>query len=284
MSLLNGKAGLEGWRWIFLLFGIFTIFLGLLATVLIVDFPDKNKFLSAAETKIVIDRINRDRGDAEPDALTASKFFKHCADFRLWLFGFIFCCSTMPVYAFSYFLPVILKAGGFTTELSLSLSAPPYVAAGIYTFGIAYLSDRLRKRALFITINATVCLVGVVVMAFGGKVGVRYFGAFLAIGGAQANIPAILAYQANNIRSQSKRAVAAAIVIGSGGVGGIFASLVYRQIDAPRYLPGLAATIGCQGAIIATCAGLTWYMSRQNAAANRGEKVLENSPEFRFIL
>lgn len=87
------------------------------------------------------------------------------------------------------------------------------------------------------------CLIGVAIMAWGGKVGVRYFGCFLAIGGAQANVPSILAYQANNIRSQSKRAVAAAIVIGGGGVGGIFASLVYRQIDAPKYMPGLAATM-----------------------------------------
>lgn len=42
-----------------------------------------------------------DRGDAEPDSLTATKFFRHAIDFKLWLFGFAFCFSTMPAYAFS---------------------------------------------------------------------------------------------------------------------------------------------------------------------------------------
>lgn len=98
-------------------------------------------------------------------------------------------------------------------------------------------------RAPFIGLSATVCLVGLIIMAWGGPLGVRYFGSFLSIAGCQANVPAVLAYQANNVRSYSKRAVASAVVIGMGGVGGIFASLVYRQVDAPAYLPGLGATI-----------------------------------------
>lgn len=73
----------------------------------------------------------------------------------------------------------------------------------------------------------------------------EFFFRFLAIGGCQANVPAVLAYQANNVLSHSKRSVASAvsivfpkpfylsqhnmqIVIGMGGVGGIFASLAYR--------------------------------------------------------
>jgi hypothetical protein len=84
-------------------------------------------------------------------------------------------------------------------------------------------------------------------MAFGKVIEARYFGSFLAIAGCQgtlrspraflrpcsypnspsaANVPAVLAYQANNILSHSKRAVSSAVVIGFGGVGGIFASLV----------------------------------------------------------
>jgi hypothetical protein len=75
------------------------------------------------------------------------------------------------------------------------------------------------------------------IMAYGGKLGVRYFGSFLTIAGAQSNVPACLTFGANNVRSHSKRAISSAIIVGMGGIGGIFASLVYRQVDAPRYLP-----------------------------------------------
>jgi hypothetical protein len=42
-----------------------------------VDFPDKNKFLTEKETKMMVDRINIDRGDAEPDKLGWANALKH---------------------------------------------------------------------------------------------------------------------------------------------------------------------------------------------------------------
>ena len=51
---------------------------------------------------------------------------------------------------------------------------------------------------------------------------------------------------ANNITAQSKRAVSTAIIVAFGGVGGIFATTVFRERDFPKYIPGLWATIGCQ--------------------------------------
>ena len=51
-----------------------------------------------------------------------------------------------------------------------------------------------------------------------------------------ANVPSVLAYQATNTVTHTKKSVSSAIVIGMGGVGGILASTVYRQADFPRYM------------------------------------------------
>jgi hypothetical protein len=51
-----------------------------------------------------------------------------------------------------------------------------------------------------------------------------------------ANVPSVLAFQANNTVTHTKKSVSSAIVIGMGGVGGIMASTVYRQADFPRYM------------------------------------------------
>jgi len=61
--------------------------------------------------------------------------------------------------------------------------------------------------------------------AFHPKNAVRFAGAFIGSTGAQGNVPAILAYQSNNIRGQSKRAYASALQVGFGGIGGIIASV-----------------------------------------------------------
>lgn len=68
-----------------------------------VDFPDspRNTFLTEAETKLVIDRINKERGDAIPDKLTMKKVLSHLYDWRIWAFGVMFMSTTVPSYAFS---------------------------------------------------------------------------------------------------------------------------------------------------------------------------------------
>ncbi|KAL9107464.1 MAG: hypothetical protein Q9227_007661 [Pyrenula ochraceoflavens] len=55
--------------------------------------------------------------------------------------------------------------------------------------------------------------------------------------------PAVMTYQANNIRGQWKRAFCSATLVGFGGIGGIAGSLVFRSQDAPGYVPGIIAAI-----------------------------------------
>ncbi|KAK4693921.1 hypothetical protein P7C70_g8838, partial [Phenoliferia sp. Uapishka_3] len=167
ISLLRGRNGLAGWRWIFIVYGIITIGLGIIGYFLVVDFPDKATFLTPAETKVVLNRINKDRGDAQPDPVTWRSVGTHLCDFKLWAFGTIFGSSTVPSYAFAYFLPVILSGAGYAPKLALMLSAPPYVFACIWVFTSATIADKQHKRAPMICANALMCFVGLVLMGWG---------------------------------------------------------------------------------------------------------------------
>lgn len=117
MSLLGGTHGISAWRWIFICFGAATIGPGLLGFLLIgapcldvdldgflhrsdpsffaVDFSDKASFITPAERKFIIDRINHDRGDAEPDNLTFKNALRHLVDPKLWAFGLLFMCKPL---------------------------------------------------------------------------------------------------------------------------------------------------------------------------------------------
>lgn len=72
-----------------------------------------------------------------------------------------------------------------------------------------------------------------------------------------ANVPCILTYQANNIRSQWKRALCSATLVGTGGIGGIIGSTVFRSQDAPAYLPGMYAAMIANALIIVITLALT---------------------------
>lgn len=132
---------------------------------------------------------------------------------------------------------------GFSTAASQCLVAPPYVLAAILMYTTSWYGDKYRQRATVLVFNSIIAVVGLGMMGFGKSAGVQYTGAFIGVAGANANVPATMAYQANNIRGQWKRAFCSATLTGLGGVGGISGSLVFRSQDAPAYVPGFIAVI-----------------------------------------
>lgn len=192
-------------------------------------------------------------------------------------------CSTMPSYAFGYFLPIIFEGMGWTAEKAQLMSAPPYVFACIVGFLFAVLADKMRMRGPVIAMQACICIVGLLTTAYSTNEGARYFGTFLGLAGAQGNVPAILSYQSNNIRMNSKRSVGSALQVGFGAIGGIFASTIFRTVDAPKYLPGLWASVACQFFILLAVAGMSVYFKTMNKKQKEG-KHIENHPDFTYTL
>jgi MFS family permease len=90
---LKGREGLNGWRWIFIIEGAMTCFLGIVGYWALVDFPDKAHkswhFLNEREAKFIIDRVNRDRGDARPEPWNLKKFLSGALDIKIWGFALV---------------------------------------------------------------------------------------------------------------------------------------------------------------------------------------------------
>ncbi|KAF9265660.1 MFS general substrate transporter [Marasmius fiardii PR-910] len=121
LSLLDGKRNIAGWSWIFIVEGAITIALGALAYFVIPDFPDRNTFLTKAQTVFVLKRIKEDRGDSIPDDMTARKVLHHLRDWTIWMYGIMFACVTLPTYMLAFFIPIILKGLNFSTANFLLL-------------------------------------------------------------------------------------------------------------------------------------------------------------------
>ncbi|EUC31339.1 hypothetical protein COCVIDRAFT_94759 [Bipolaris victoriae FI3] len=277
---LKGRQGLNGWRWIFIIEGALTCFLGIVGYWALVDFPDKAhrswKFLTEREAKFIIDRVNRDRGDAKPEPFSLGRFLKGGTDIKIWGFALIFFNTTTVTYALAYFLPIILTQNmGFSVGAAQCLVAPPYALAAIVMYATGWLGDKYRIRGPIIIANMVLCLIGLPIMGFHKNANIRYFGVFLTTAGANSNIPATMSYQANNIRGQWKRAFCSAILVGMGGVGGIAGGLVFRTQDAPHYKPGLYACIACCLLSIVLVGLITLRSWSLNKRADRGEIELE---------
>ncbi|RPB21344.1 MFS general substrate transporter [Terfezia boudieri ATCC MYA-4762] len=285
---MGGQANFLGWRWIFIMEGILTVLVGCAAYVFIIDFPDKvintkHQFLTKAEVEIIKFRIDKDRKDSEVDEIAWSTVIKHLRDWKLWVYALLLMCAAMPAYAFALFLSIILKEGmGYSTLMSQLLSTPPVFFSVIVALPLAWYADKTRLRAPFMAFQTITTIVGLSLTGYAINNGVRYFGAFLGIAGAAANIPAGLAYQSNNIRTNSKRCVASALQIGFASIGGMIASMVFRLQDAPRYIPGIWVAIGCQFLSLVLITIMSIFFMSENRKQKEEGKVLESCEGFRY--
>jgi hypothetical protein len=92
----HGLGGLEGWRWIFIIFGLMTVAAAIIGWMFLVDFPDaaidKNhwRFLSRDEIAFIIRRIEKDRADSSNEPWNFRKWLAAGKDWKIWMFALLF--------------------------------------------------------------------------------------------------------------------------------------------------------------------------------------------------
>ncbi|KAJ6087996.1 MFS general substrate transporter [Penicillium canescens] len=288
ITFMNGLGGLTAWRWIFVIQGLLTCAIAAISWFVLIDFPDrmkasKRKFMSDNEYDFIMRRIEKDRADTILEPFNLKKYLAAGFDINIWAIGFIYFSSTTTAYALTYFLPTIYHEGmRFSTRVTLCLYAPPFAAAGIMMVVTSWIGDRYHIRGPILIFNALVTIIGLPLLGFTKGNAPRMVGAFLTTMGCNSNIPAAMAYQANNIRGQWKRAIASAIFVGLGASGGMTGSLVFRSQDAPGYHPGILTCIGLSVLIIVLVIILSIRFYFLNRKVARGELVIGNLPGFRY--
>ncbi|KAL4813336.1 major facilitator superfamily domain-containing protein [Aspergillus spinulosporus] len=251
LNQLHGNAGLEGWRWMYLVQGLITCVIGIVTYWWMVDFPENARksfyFLTESEAKVAVQRIQADRGDVVLDPFSWRKVLVNFTDPKLYGFACMYFCLNIVSTSLNYFLPQIIESGlGFSSNESILLSTPPYYWAVLPVLLTSLIGDTFRIRGPLITFNALCLIAGYLMFGLPSstRVTVRYVGTFLATGAYVSNWAALNAFMANNIVGQWKRATTAAAVAACNGLGSIAGSYIVRQSEAPEYQTAVWVSIG----------------------------------------
>ncbi|KAJ5825783.1 Major facilitator superfamily domain general substrate transporter [Penicillium riverlandense] len=289
LNHLDGKAGLAGWRWMYIVQGSISCLLGILTYWWMVDFPENAQrsfcFLSDREVRVAARRIQDDRADLVPEPFAWRTVLANFTDPKIYGFSVMFFLLNMISTCLSYFLPIILESGmGFSSNKSILLSTPPYYYAVIPVILTSLIGDIYRIRGPLIIFNAIVLIAGFLMFGLpvSTQVTVRYIGTFLATGAYVSNWAALNAFQANNIVGQWKRAATAAAVTACNGLGGVAGSFIVRQNEAPEYLTAVWVSIGSHILMILLVGTFSLYFYIANQQQKRGLKTLEGVPGFRY--
>ncbi|QPC71258.1 hypothetical protein HYE68_002010 [Fusarium pseudograminearum] len=277
----------KGWRWIFIVEGTITVIAGIGSWFIIVDFPDsdRNTFLTAEERAFVKARLAEDRGPEEHEKVTMKILATTAADWKPWAYSLMYMAGAVGVYAFLFFLPIILRGGlGYSLELSFILSTPPALFAVVEAMTISWLADKFQMRGPFVIFQGLVGIIGLCMTGFLNSPTPRYIGTFLGVAGANGLVVTTLAWQANNIVGDARRAVSTGILISVSGVGGIYSSMVFRQQDAPNYLPGIIAVMAINVGAVVVAALTMLVLRHNNKLADEGKYLCESREGFRYTL
>lgn len=128
---------------------------------------------------------------------------------------------SLPLYTLSLFLPSIIRDLGYTAAQAQLLTVPPYAFAFFTTLTIAILSEKTQRRAPFIFGSTSFAIIGYILLLSSHKPGPSYTGVFFAAGGIYPSVALVLAWPANNVSGQTKRAVANAMQIMIGNLGAV---------------------------------------------------------------
>ncbi|KAB8067993.1 major facilitator superfamily domain-containing protein [Aspergillus leporis] len=149
---MDGIGGKDGRAWIFILGGFAAVVIGIISYWMVYDFPDKATFLSDVERKRVLRRLALDRqsSTAQEHKWKSSYLWDSLTDYKTWLGAIIYMGIDGALYAFSLFVPSIIRElrPGYSSTLAQLLSMAPYDCAAILTVAVGYLADRTRQRGL----------------------------------------------------------------------------------------------------------------------------------------
>lgn len=290
---MDNVGGYKAWRWIFILEGLATIVIAIIAKFIIVDWPESAAFLKNEEKAVLLRRLAEDQGEAQMNRLDKKSMKRTFSDPKIYL-GYSpippplshqaitkLMGNDRPImyfgivntgYAVSFFTPTILQQLGWTSIRAQVMSIPIYAAAMVITLSTALLSDLLAHRYAFTLTGVLIATTGYVLLLTQSSipVGARYFALFAITGGGYLTQPILMGWLANNMAGHYKQSIASAMQIGFGNCGGLVASNIFFDSEAPAYRTGFGVSLGMAWVCGVSCAVFLGYLVRENRVRGGG--------------
>ncbi|KAH8426022.1 putative MFS transporter [Aspergillus melleus] len=306
IAKMDGIAGYDGWRWIFIIEGLATVSMSVACYLLLLDSPSLSSgWLTPDEIRYLEVRqlASNNHSGHNHSGFDKKLITSVLADWKIYLLILANWSNAVPNYALKFSMPEIIKSMGYESANAQLLTIPPYAVGAASAFGFSVFADRYSWRMPFILIPQCA-----LVVAFGilfakaadidNNIALCYFGICLACFGMYPILPGVNAWNVCNIPNPHKRAVAIGYLICMGNAGGIIGSYIYREKEKPRYPTGYGTSLGFTVAgILAACAleFCLWSANKSNERLTTEEiEVMytedqlrdmgEKSPLFKYTL
>ena len=220
---LDGDHGLAGWRWLFIIEGTITIGVGILATLVLPNYPATTKWLNEEEQAYAQWRLVDDAKESDDQkSITLWQGVKLAfRDYRLYLFILLQHTSILS-QTFQYFFPSIVKTLGYGKIVTLLLTVPVWFATFLTSLLCTWTAGRTGDRSIHIICLMLVSCIGNAIATGATSTGPRFFAMFLMPMGAIPAYTIIVAWVGNSfIRPLVKRGACIAVANAIGNCASV---------------------------------------------------------------
>lgn len=214
---MDGVLGLAGWRWLFILEGLPSVILGIVAFFVLVNRPEEAKWLSDSEKATLRRALERDEKQAAANTChgdgSEMPMWRQLLQVPVVLLGLCYFGLVMSLSTNSTWVPQIVR--GFAPDSSLlqiglMTAIPSLVAIFAMAFWGAH-SDKHRERAWHVVIPMMIAAAGWFMVASSDNPILRFVGLVMCSAGT-FSAQAIFWSLAPQFLSKSARAVGIAAI------------------------------------------------------------------------
>lgn len=260
------KGALAPWRILFLIEGLPTCAVALLAWWFLPDSIREAPFLSEREKAVALHFTARNqRVDVGKEhGVRFSEMFEAFKDPKSFLPAIMYFSCNVSFSSLPLFVPTIIsEMGSFTTVASEGLSGPPYALCFFVILIFCWLSDRYKMRGPFVFASGLIAAVGFIINATVTSSGPRYFSIFLSVQ-IFAAVALLLAWTANLHATESQRSGGYTILATIGQCGPLLGTNVFPESEKPYYRKGMWISAAFCLLVAGTAVVLSLWLIHEN--------------------
>ncbi|KAG9313591.1 major facilitator superfamily domain-containing protein [Chiua virens] len=296
-GIQNVKISVANWRLLFLVEGVPSVLLAVLSLFILPGRPESTKFLTHAERKLAIERMNRGTSGDIGAVVNQGHVVAAFVDWRVYAGGAIYFGLNCSLASLGAFLPTIIETMGYSPALSQLMTVPPYAVACIVLITSSYVSDRIQSRGFMVVLGCMLGGIGYMIL-----LGIshahnhaRYFATFCIAAGAYTSLGLTIAWFTHNLGSETKRAAGTPLGTAIGQAGSILGSHLYPLTEGPAYSRGfgVSGTLMFLGAFLALILTISYRTdnARRNTAFGVPDRnapvdtseLADKAPGFRYL-
>jgi ACS family tartrate transporter-like MFS transporter len=251
--------GLDGWQWVYLIWGVPAIVLGVLVLFLLKDRPRDARWLTTEERAALEQELEREKAlSAAGRHMTVLQALSHP---KVLLLAAAYFCTVAGSYGIQFFLPSILQhwyALNFNAITWLVI-LPPLLAVFTQLF-VGWSSDRTKERRLHTVLPIALGAVALALTPMTrGNLFLTVLFFMIAMAGVKAYLPAFWSLP-NLFLTEAAAAGSIGLINSIGNLGGLLGPLVLGKVrtvsgsfEGGLYFLGALMTLSI---VIVLCLGL----------------------------